>query len=1317
MATYKKYKYYKKQYLSGGTWVDVEPLELTLSGVSYGTYDTLEDCINSITPSMNFKFKLTSDTYPSYTLHCNESTVLCGGEIVNDMDETIYDNYGYSTGSGYVGNCVTKVCTSDCSIPIGLRNVKDLFISDTVTEIGTGTDSPFGNSLETIQLPSGLTEVKRHLFQNKYNLQHVELPQGVTSIGEEAFVGCSAMTYCIIPSACTSIDWAAFSGCTSLINTTISNPSTVLGENLFMGCTSLQTATVNATMIPGRIFMDCTNLRTVNLGQSITKICFEAFSGCSSLSAITIPNNVTSIEWGAFKGCSSLSSVTIPDSVTSISVNCFYGCTELTGVTIGSGMTAIGNSAFTKNDKITTVYCYAEHPPLMGSHVFDTYYSNGWHPISRMTIYVPCYSVEEYKTSSGWSGYSSCIEALPGTEDNCTLKATLKTTQGNVYVYCDGINALKLNETSAYTYEVTSAIVGGGSGCVQTIEDEVFYGATNLSSVTINSGITTIGNRAFKNCASLQSITLPDSVTSIESGVFYGCSGLTGTLEIPSGVTSISANTFYGTNCNVKIKNKSDVVRLSNKNAFEGNTSTRNILVPCSLFEAYKTSSNWSGLTSYIVGYNDDGTPCDPGDFIKLHYYNKWNTGTVECNSSTTLSSSEVRSLPMYNYPSYIRFGKCVTAIGDNAFGWRDSSPYIYMDSNNPTKLEFPSNITSIGQEAFYKCSAFRSVVLNSNITSIGDRAFRDCSGLTSVTFNSTTPPTIGTSIFSGCTSLQTIYVPCESIGSYLSVANLSEYSDKIVGSGAEYRWIVGSGASDYICSGVDKYEKEYRQISCDNGTTWSTIYPYETRLGDLLEEDSPDCPFTGKFSATYSGGTTYSIDCNSSQYLTTGNTKPSGYNYSLMISALIGDCSNLYYIDRDCFSNCSNLRKCRIGNNITRIGDYAFYGCSSLSGITIPNNVTGIGELAFYGCTSLSSVTIPDSVRTISASAFNECSALTSATIGSGVISIDKNAFRLCSSLREIDIPSNVISIGNYAFIYCSGLQSITVRRTTPPTLGTSAFTDTNNCPIYVPCDYVDTYKSASGWTSYANRIQAIPNSCSPRKIESYYSDYTVYSAKCDSSTELTTASTKPSGYYYSYLTATTIGDCIETIGDRAFSGSPLYKMNSDTTGVVNIPSGITSIGMDAFYSARPSTVIIPDTVTTIGNSAFKNCTYLNSITIGSGVTSIEAMAFSGCTSLTSITIPDGVTTISNRLLQLDKNLLSVTIGSGVTSIGDYAFYGCTSLTSITINTIEPPTLGSNALYNTNNCVIYVPASAVNDYRAASGWSDYASRIQAIPT
>ena len=115
-----------------------------------------------------------------------------------------------------------------------------------------------------------------------------------------------------------------------------------------------------------------------------------------------------------------------------------------------------------------------------------------------------------------------------------------------------------------------------------------------------------------------------------------------------------------------------------------------------------------------------------------------------------------------------------------------------------------------------------------------------------------------------------------------------------------------------------------------------------------------------------------------------------------------------------------------------TEIGNSAFYNCISLKSVDIPNGVTSIGSYAFYNCRALTSVTI----------------------------------------------PSSVTSIGDYAFRYCNSLTSVTVEATTPPTLGTDVFNNTTaDLVIYVPAGSVDTYKSASGWSAYASRIQAIPS------------------------------------------------------------------------------------------------------------------------------------------------------------------------------------------------------------------------------------------------
>ena len=125
-------------------------------------------------------------------------------------------------------------------------------------------------------------------------------------------------------------------------------------------------------------------------------------------------------------------------------------------------------------------------------------------------------------------------------------------------------------------------------------------------------------------------------------------------------------------------------------------------------------------------------------------------------------------------------------------------------------------------------------------------------------------------------------------------------------------------------------------------------------------------------------------------------------------------------------------------------------YYTTSVTDAIIGDCVMKIGDKAFSGCTNLSSVTIPDSVRNIA-----------------------QNAFINCSSLTSVTIPSGVTSIGRSAFGSCSGLTSIIINATTPPTLGSRAFDNTNDCPIYVPSESVEDYKFV--WSPYEGRIQAI--------------------------------------------------------------------------------------------------------------------------------------------------------------------------------------------------------------------------------------------------
>ena len=141
-------------------------------------------------------------------------------------------------------------------------------------------------------------------------------------------------------------------------------------------------------------------------------------------------------------------------------------------------------------------------------------------------------------------------------------------------------------------------------------------------------------------------------------------------------------------------------------------------------------------------------------------------------------------------------------------------------------------------------------------------------------------------------------------------------------------------------------------------------------------------------------------------------------------------------------------------------------------------DGVTTINFSAFDSCVNLTSVEISNSVTAIGESAFNNCVSLTSLTIPNSVTSIGNYTFYACRSLTSVTIPNSVTSIANFAFQSCSGLLSVTVQATNPPTIGIDVFKNTHaNLVIYVPSESVDTYKAASGWSTYADRIQAIPS------------------------------------------------------------------------------------------------------------------------------------------------------------------------------------------------------------------------------------------------
>ena len=353
--------------------------------------------------------------------------------------------------------------------------------------------------------------------------------------------------------------------------------------------------------------------------------------------------------------------------------------------------------------------------------------------------------------------------------------------------------------------------------------------------------------------------------------------------------------------------------------------------------------------------------------------------------------------------------------------------------------------------------------------------------------------------------------------------------------------------------------------------------------------------------------------------------------------------------IGSEAFYYCSLMTSIIIPNSVTVIDNMAFANCSGLKTLAIPNSVTTIGEKAFAWCNGLITVTIPNSVTSFGDNAFLYCNKLSSVTILDGLKRIGNSAFYGCYDLIDVLLPNSIEAIGDYTFYNCKSIKSIILPNNLR-SIGHNAFSKCFSLNSIVMSDSLESL----GNNAFAE-CSSLSSISIPKSL-THIGDYAFDECNSLSSVQIYDLEAWCRFHFWSYAS-------------NPLSYAHHLFLNGIEVKDLVIPESVTKIGDYLFFGCSGLTsVTIPNSITNIGYSAFSGCKGLTSITLHNGIVSTGTNAFNGCSSLTSITIPNSVKSIAQNSFAGCSGLTSIVIPESVTNIGYGAFRNCSNLTRIII-------------------------------------------------
>lgn len=1142
--------------------------------------------------------------------------------------------------------------------------------------------APWGTAVTKAVIEKGVISIGAYAFSGCSGLTEITIPNSVTGIQSYAFSGCSNLTEITIPMSVTNIGNYAFSGCSSLTDVTILGNTCTFGENLFstspptIHCNNNSDAHTWATenhysveILPvisgtdgqlswelhegGALYISGTGdmnnytefhtpwygyaITHVEIGNGVTGIGDYAFAYCGLLESITIPNGVKRIGQSAFSGCTGLTSVTFPAGLETVGFSAFAGCSAISeihvpsleawfSITYGEGQSRPHQEA-----QAWRLYVNGEEPteliiPASITAIPD-YAFRKCTSLESVTIqagvtsignvaFANCPNLEsviipDSVTTIGSSAFSGCTDGMSvtigknvsemgyelignaDTSSNVRIQADLDTETARM-LGKRGYAFRLPNQKYTLKYTFTGDTV---SGLIVTGADQ------DITKAALPNTVTGIAANAFVNCESLTEITIPGSIKSIGNSAFSGSTNIS-TIhlsDIKSWLTIQYGNASSHPNsgsCHLYIGEQEitavtipDSITTIEELAFSGCSGLTEIMVPANVTRI--GNSAMQGCIS-LTQVTIEGNRCSFGSNIF--------TGTAPTICCYKGSDADIWATEQQYPITYLENALPVDSGDDGNIHWEifaDGELRIsgtgamkdYSFSNAPwsrdiTKAVIEEGITTIGNYALYGRDKLESVTIPDSVISIGDSAFEQCGSLKSVNIPQGVT-SIGNFAFEYCTGLAGITIPN-------SVAGL------------------GTGAFNH--TGL-------KSVTIPNSIT-----------------SIPNSAFSG-----------------------------------------------------------SALQSVVISEGITEIGDYAFLGCTDLTSITLPSGMRHIGISAFAGCGNSAEIHISSigdwlNIRFESGSPFSEQYSLfignteqTAVTIPQGVTSIRDYAFQNCS-LREITIPAGVTRIGSYALNGCTSLEKITI-------LGNSCSFGNYIVSAPLPTVYCYDGSDADGWAGrngctvfhLENPVPVASGTDGNIQWERYANGELRISGTGRMPNYSTGTSAAPWG---TSITDVIIENGVTSIGNYAF-----YNCSRLTS--IALPDSVKSIEYCAFsqcYGLR--SIAIPG-VNYIGNSAFNSCTSLHEIHISS----IEAwlrIAMQTAQTLpqsyslyidnveqTSITIPESVNSIQQYAFMNCTGIREIFIPEGVRLIGQYAFYGCSNLTEITL----PYSAVSSGMHAFENC------------------------------